>query len=110
MWRSTYLIHLHPIAYGPHVQQPEPQAGNEGEGNEDPIPVCHAPRTRVPRGRPKKKRYRRGKGHRLAQRPPGAPDSQNNYAQRAVSLGIILELVVLLMSSQLFHIAVTVSL
>ena len=78
VWRNTYLTNLHPIAYGPHIQQPEPQEnegeGNAGEGNEGPVLACHAPRTRVLRGRPKKERYRRGEGHRLAQRPPGAPE------------------------------------
>ena len=89
-----------PIAYGPHVQQPEPQGnegeGNEGEGNEGPILACHAPRTRVPRGRPKKERYRRGEGHRLAQRPPGAPEQLCSTCGQP---GTTLEPVVLLMSS-----------
>lgn len=63
-WRDTYATNFHPIVFGPHV--PEPHVEEEEEG----LP-CSAPRTRIPRGRPKKERYRRGEARQPA---PGAQD------------------------------------
>jgi len=59
-WQNTYSSNFHPIVFGPHIPPPEPHTDSEEEL------ACNAPRTRIPRGRPKKERYRRGEARQHA--------------------------------------------
>ena len=61
-WRNTYSTNFHPIVFGPHVLPPPELTDSEEE-----LP-CHAPHTRILRGRPKKERYRRGEARQHAPR------------------------------------------
>jgi len=64
-WHNTYSSNFRPIVFTPHVQYvPPPGLHTESEKEL----ACNAPRTHIPRGRPKKERYRRGEGRQHAPR------------------------------------------
>ena len=70
-WQNTYSSNLCPIAFdatGSAEHQPPHNYESPLNLGDQPLP-CIAPRTRVPRGRPKKERYRLGEAR---QHIPGA--------------------------------------
>jgi len=69
IWQNTYSSNLHPIVFGLHVPPLEPHTDSEEEL------ACNAPRTRIPRGEPKKERYRRGEARQHAPRAQEHPCS-----------------------------------
>jgi hypothetical protein len=66
---------------------------DEDEDDVDPIGICNPPFTRVPRGRPRKKRldkanYRASRGIGLADVLPGAPDAPERRTFHCSTCGV----------------------